>query len=179
VAQLDAQGNPTGAFVTQSAGTASNLGVEGELAIDAADWLQVFGNFGYIDGGIDKDGAFSPAFSGARFRLQPEWQAAGGFTVDYDFGGVRFFATPSISYRSQIFFEVPNNPLIAQGAVTLVNARAGLSFADERFEIAGFIRNATDEDYLLDAGNTGGAFGIPTFIPAEPQFYGVEVSARF
>lgn len=179
VAQLDANGNPTGAFVTQSAGTASNLGVEGELAIDVADWLQVFANAGYIDGGIDEDGAFSPAFSGARFRLQPELQASGGFTVDYDFGGVRFFATPSVSYRSQIFFEVPNNPLISQDAVTIVNARAGISFGEERFEIAGFIRNAFDEDYLLDAGNTGGAFGIPTFIPAEPQFYGVEVSAKF
>lgn len=180
VAQVDANGNPTGAFVTQSAGTASNLGVEGELAIDVADWLQVFGNFGFIDGGIDEDGAFSPAFSGARFRLQPEVQASGGFTVDYELGsGMRFFATPSVSYRSQIFFEVPNNPLISQEAVTIVNARAGISFADNRYEIAGFIRNAFNENYLLDAGNTGGAFTIPTFIPAEPQFYGIEVSARF
>jgi iron complex outermembrane recepter protein len=179
VAQLDANGNPTGAFVTASAGSASNLGVEGELAIEVANWLQLFGNFGYIDGGISEDDAFSPAFSGARFRLQPEVQASGGFTVDYDFGGVRFFATPSISHRSRIFFEVPNNPLIAQDAVTIVNARAGVSFGDDRFEIAGFIRNAFDENYLLDAGNTGGAFGIPTFIPAEPQFYGVEVSASF
>ena len=47
--------------------------------------------------------------------------------------------------------------------MTLVNARAGLSFADERYTIAGFIRNATDENYLLDAGNTGGAFTVPTF----------------
>jgi outer membrane receptor protein involved in Fe transport len=180
VAQLDANGNPTGAFVTQSAGKASNLGVEAELSVDVTDWLNVFGNVGYIDGGIDEDGAFSPAFSGARFRLQPEIQAAGGFTVDYEFGnGMRFFATPSVTHRSRIFFEVPNNPLIAQEAVTLVNARAGLSFADERYEIAGFIRNAFNEDYLLDAGNTGGAFGIPTFIPAEPQFYGVEVTAKF
>ena len=180
VAQLDDQGNPTGAFVTASAGSASNLGVEAELAVDVADWLQLFGNFGYIDGGIDEDGAFSPAFSGARFRLQPEWQASGGFTVDYEFGnGMRFFLTPSVTHRSRIFFEVPNSPLISQEAVTLVNARGGLSFADGRYEIAGFIRNATDEDYLLDAGNTGGAFTIPTFIPAEPRFYGVQLTARF
>ena len=79
----------------------------------------------------------------------------------------------------RIFFEVPNNPLISQEGVTLVNARAGISFGDDRFEIAGFIRNATDEDYLLDAGNTGGAFGIPTFIPAEPRLYGVSAKARF
>lgn len=179
VAELDAQGNPTLRFVTESAGTASNLGVEGELAIDFTDWLQVFGNFGFIDGGIDEDGAFRPDFSGARFRLQPEFQASGGFTVDYEFGnGVRFFATPSVSYRSQIFFEVPNNPLISQPGATIVNARAGISFADERYEIAGFIRNAFDEEYLLDAGNTGGAFGVPTFIPGEPRFYGVELTAR-
>ncbi|MEL6667133.1 MAG: TonB-dependent receptor [Pseudomonadota bacterium] len=171
---------PVGTFITQSAGSASNLGVEGEIAVDLADWLRVFGNFGYIDGGIDEDGAFSPAFSGARFRLQPEFQASGGFTIDYEFGnGTRFFATPSVTHRSRIFFEVPNSDLISQEAVTLVNARAGISFADERYEIAGFIRNAFDEDYLLDAGNTGGAFGIPTFIPAEPRFYGIQVTARF
>jgi iron complex outermembrane recepter protein len=180
VADVDANGNPTGAFVTRSAGKASNLGVEAEVSVDVTDWLNVFANVGYIDGGIDKDGAFSPQFSGARFRLQPEVQAAGGFTVDYEFGnGMRFFATPTITHRGQIFFEVPNNPLISQDAVTLVNARAGLSFGDERYEIAGFIRNATGEDYLLDAGNTGGAFTIPTFIPAEPRFYGVELTARF
>ena len=180
IAQLDAQGNPTGAFITASAGSASNLGVEGELAVELTDWFQVFGNFGFIDGGIDEDGAFSPAFSGARFRLQPEFQASGGFSVDYDLGnGVRFFATPSVTHRSTIFFEVPNSDLISQGPVTLVNARAGVSFADDRYEVAGFIRNAFDEEYLLDAGNTGGAFGVPTFIPAEPQFYGIQVTARF
>lgn len=171
---------PVGTFITQSAGSASNLGVEGEIAVEATDWLQLFGNFGYIDGGIDEDGAFSPAFSGARFRLQPEFQASGGFSVNYEFGdSARFFFTPSVTHRSQIFFEVPNNPLISQDSVTLVNARAGVSFAGDRYEIAGFIRNAFDEDYLLDAGNTGGAFGIPTFIPAEPQFFGIELTARF
>lgn len=180
VAQRDANGYPTGAFITQSAGKASNLGVEAEVAVEVSDWLRLFGNVGFIDGGIDKDGAFSPAFSGARFRLQPEWQASGGFTIDKTFeGGMRFFATPSITHRSRIFFEVPNNPLIAQGPVTLVNARAGVSFADDRYEIAGFIRNAFDEDYLLDAGNTGGAFTVPTFIPAEPRFYGLQVTMRF
>jgi outer membrane receptor protein involved in Fe transport len=180
VQELDANGNPTGRTTTESAGKASNLGVEAELAVEVADWLSLFGNAGYIDGGIDENNAFAPQFSGARFRLQPEWQAAGGFTVDYEFGnGMRFFLTPSVTHRSRIFFEVPNNPLISQGPVTLVNARGGLSFADGRYEIAGFIRNAFDEDYLLDAGNTGGAFGIPTFIPAEPQFYGVQVTAKF
>ncbi|MBI1403204.1 MAG: TonB-dependent receptor [Porphyrobacter sp.] len=180
VQELDANGNPTGRTITQSAGKASNLGVEAELAFEVSDWLNVFGNVGYIDGGIDKNDSYDPRFSGARFRLQPEWQAAGGFTIDKDLGnGLRFFLTPSVTYRSRIFFEVPNNPLISQGPVTLLNARGGIGFGDGRYEIAGFIRNATNKDYLLDAGNTGGAFTIPTFIPAEPRFYGVQLTAKF
>lgn len=41
------------------------------------------------------------------------------------------------------------------------------------------IGKRSNEDFLLDAGNTGGAFGVPTFIPGEPRFYGVEVTAKF
>jgi iron complex outermembrane receptor protein len=165
---------------TQSAGTATNLGVEAEIAIRAADWLQVFGNVGYIDGGIDKKNTFAPAFSGARFRLQPEWQAAGGFTIDTPLGdGARFFMTPSITYRSKIFFELPNNPRTSQGPVTLINVRGGVSFADDKYELSAFMRNVTDKNYLLDAGNTGGAFGIPTYIPGEPRFFGAAFTARF
>ncbi|TCD06592.1 TonB-dependent receptor [Erythrobacteraceae bacterium CFH 75059] len=170
---------PNGTTVTQSAGTASNLGVEAEASIRPARGVDLFAAVGYIDGGIDEDSRFAPQFSGARFRLQPEWQAAAGFTLDAPLGaGMRVFATPSVTYRSRIFFELPNNPLIAQEAVTLVNARGGVSFAGDRFEVAAFIRNATNERYLLDAGNTGGAFGIPTFIPAEPRLYGVQLTAR-
>lgn len=169
-----------GTSITQSAGKASNLGVEAEVSVRATNWLSLFGNVGFIDGGIDKNNTFAPQFAGARFRLQPEWQAAGGFTIDAPIGnGMRVFATPSVTYRSHIFFEVPNKAAIAQDPVTLVNVRAGVSFMDERFELAGYVRNATNKRYLLDAGNTGGAYGIPSYIPAEPRFYGVQLSAKF
>ncbi|QTD55631.1 TonB-dependent receptor [Parasphingorhabdus cellanae] len=173
--------NPeTGLAETQSAGSAKNFGVEAEVGIQAADWLNIFANIGYIDGGIDNSDDIADNFRDARFRLQPEVQAAGGFTIDYPINdNTRFFMTPSITYRSKIFFQIPNDPAISEDAVTLVNLRAGMSFANDQFELAGFARNLTNENYLLDAGNTGGAFGIPTFIPAEPRFYGVELTARF
>ncbi|MXO65215.1 TonB-dependent receptor [Altericroceibacterium endophyticum] len=175
----DPSGLPVGSSITESAGSASNLGFEGDLQIRPSDWLTLFGNVGYIDGGID-DGESNGIYAGDRFRLQPEWQWAAGFSIDAPLsGGARFFATPSVTYRSKIYFEVPNSEVVSQGPVTLVNAKAGVSFADDQYKIAVFGRNITDEDYLLDAGNTGGAFGIPTFIPAEPRMYGVELTARF
>lgn len=164
---------------TVSAGTASNLGVEAEVAIQPTSWLNIFANGGYIDGGID-DKPANGRFAGDQFRLQPRFQAAAGFTIDAPMGnGMRVFATPSLTYRSKIYFEVPNSEAISQKGVMLVNLRAGVSFAEDRYEISAFVRNATDRNYLLDAGNTGGAFGIPTFIPAKPRFYGAQLTGRF
>ena len=170
---------PNGVTRTESAGTATNKGVEAEISVRPFNWFTAFGNVGYIDGGIDNTPTIAANFRGAKFRLQPEIQASGGFTIDADIGsGLRVFATPTVTYRSRFFFEIPNNSLIAQGPVTLANVRAGIGFGD-RFEVAAFARNMFDADYLLDAGNTGGAFGIPSFIPAEPRLYGVQVFAKF
>ncbi|WP_442955420.1 TonB-dependent receptor [Parasphingorhabdus sp.] len=172
--------NGNGVTETQSAGSAKNFGVEAEINMQASDWLSLFANIGYIDGGIDGKPTNPASFSGARFRLQPEVQTAAGFTVDYPINDTtRFFMTPSVTHRSRIYFEIPNDSAISQGPVTLVNLRTGVSFADEQFEIAGFARNLTNKDYLLDAGNVGGGFGIPTLIPAEPRFYGMQLSAKF
>lgn len=170
---------PNGTTQTQSAGTATNKGVEAELTIKPTSWLSIFGNIGYIDGGIDNKPTIAANFRGAKFRLQPEVQASGGFTINAPLGGVTFFATPSVTYRSSMFFEIPNNPVTSQAAVTLVNVNAGFRFGGDRFEISAFARNLLNEDYLLDAGNTGGAFGIPSFIPAEPRLYGIRVGAKF
>lgn len=168
-----------GKQVTRSAGSAKNLGVEGEIQVKPASWISLFANAGYISGGIDKTAA-NGVYAGDQFRLQPKVQAAGGVTIDAPVGnGIAVFATPSITYRSKIYFEVPNNPLISQGPVTLVNLRGGLRFGDGAFEIAGNVHNMFDKHYLLDAGNTGEGFGYPTFIPAQPRFYSVELTAKF
>jgi iron complex outermembrane recepter protein len=171
---------PNGTTVTQSAGSATNKGVEAEMTLSPTNWLKIFANGAYIDGGIDNRPDIAPNFRGAKFRLQPDYQASAGLIIDAPLGNVTVFATPSITYRSKLFFETPNLDSRSQGPVTLVNLVGGVRFGeDERFEVSGFIRNLFNKDYLLDAGNTGGAFGIPTFIPGEPRFFGVKLGAKF
>ncbi|WP_067734326.1 TonB-dependent receptor [Novosphingobium naphthalenivorans] len=169
----------TGVSKTESAGSAANFGVEGELEARFTDWLRAFGNFGFISGGVD-DTASNGVYAGNQFRLQPKWQWAAGFMLNAPVTETtRVFLTPSVTYRSKIYFELPNKEAISQDPVTLVNLRGGVSFANDRFEVAGYARNLTDKRYLLDAGNTGGGFGYPTFIPAEPRTYGIELTARY
>lgn len=44
---------------------------------------------------------------------------------------------------------------------------------------AGLLRNAFDRADLLGAGNTGGGFHIPNFIPGGPRIDGARQTARF
>lgn len=169
-----------GATVTRSAGSANNLGVELEGNLAVHRWLSLFATFAHIDGGIADDPA-NGVFAGNRFRLQPDTTASGGATLRVPVGSsATFYATPSVTYRSKVFFELPNRDAISQDGYTLVNLRAGMEFGDQgRFHIGGFARNLTNARYLIDAGNTGGSFGAPTYIAGEPRFYGVELGARF
>ena len=167
-----------GVTTTQSAGSAKNLGVEAEGNLRLGQVLTLFGSFAYIDGGIGKDAA-NGVFAGNRFRLQPEITAAAGATLRVPVGSAALYATPSATYQSKVFFELPNNNAISQGGYTLVNVRAGMEFAEGRYRIGGFARNLTNKRYLIDAGNTGGGFGVPTYIAGEPRFYGVELGGKF
>ncbi len=167
-----------GVTTTQSAGSAKNLGVELEGNLKLASYLTTFGSFAYIDGGIGDDSA-NGVFAGNRFRLQPETTASGGLMLRLPVGGATLYATPSINYRTKVFFELPNSQAVSTPGYTLVNARAGLEFAQGRYSVGGFVRNATNKRYLIDAGNVGASFGVPTYIAGEPRFYGVELGAKF
>ena len=64
-------------------------------------------------------------------------------------------------------------------AFGVVNLRAGIRDQKGKWEVIGFANNLFNQEYLLDGGNTGGAFGIPTFIRGLPRLFGVEAVARF
>ena len=42
-----------------------------------------------------------------------------------------------------------------------------------------FVENLFDKEYIKDAGNSGDALGLPTFIAGEPRTYGIQLTARF
>ena len=167
-----------GVTTTQSAGKAKNPGVEFEGNLKLGRFLQVFGAFAYVDGKIANNASYG-VYAGDQFRLQPKYSASGGATLRVPAGDLTFYATPSATYQSKQYFELPNSEAISQGGYTLVNVRAGVEIAQGKYRIGGFARNAFDKKYLIDAGNTGGGFGIPTYIRGEPRVYGVEVAGKF
>ncbi|WP_373488857.1 TonB-dependent receptor [Blastomonas sp.] len=169
--------NQQGQVVPVNAGNAGNFGVEVEGALRFGDNVRVFANYAYIDAKISSP---NPAFQDNRFRLQSKHTAAAGIDVNVPISaGTSLFFFPTVTYSSEQFFEIPNTPRISEDGYVLVNARAGVRFGDGAFEITAFARNLFDEKYLIDAGNTGGAFGTATFIAGEPRLYGVQLGATF
>jgi outer membrane receptor protein involved in Fe transport len=158
---------------------ATNKGVEVEFNAALSPNVSLFANGAYIDARVNNQPRFGN-FAGDRFRLQSQWQGSAGANFRLPLSGsIELFANPNVTHRSSVFFELPNNPVTSQGPVTLVNLRAGIRDTKARWEIIGFASNLLNKEYLLDGGNTGGAFGIPTFIRGLPRLFGVEAVARW
>jgi len=177
-------------FVTSNAGEATSYGFEAQARWRPSRNVTLFATYAW------NHSRFSTGVrDGNRFRLSPDHTLAIGGQFGVDLGPGRLSFVPSLTYQSRIFFDDDNDrpdlqtlasgAFVAdllqdevQGGYALVNARLGYEFAD-RFEIELFVSNLFDEDYIRDAGNTGNAAGLPTFVAGDPRFYGVQATVRF
>lgn len=177
-------------FVTTNAGKAESYGAELQARWAPTDALSLFGTYAYNHSRF-KTGVRD----GNRFRLSPDHSFSLGATYAVPVAGGSIDLTPSVTYRSKVFFDDDNDrpdlQTMAAGALVadlvqdefqdgyaLVDARLGYNFR-ERARIEAFVTNLFDENYIKDAGNTGDAIGLPTFIAGEPRLYGMRGIVRF
>ena len=173
------QQDDAGQFFTANAGSATNFGAEFEVRALLSDSLEMFANAAYIDATIDDDND-NGNLAGNRFRLQPENTFSAGLVYDAPLSGELSLTGSFVyTYRSEVFFEEDNNPLIKEGDISLANAKVGIANHNAGWAVSLFANNLFDEEYLVDAGNTGGSFGYPTFVAGPPAFYGIEASISF
>ncbi len=174
--------SPAGIPMTVNGGNASATGAEFSLILRASDTLQAFATYGYVDASFDErdDAGRVQSLAGNRFRLTPEHTASAGIDWRFDLrAGLQAYVRPSWNWRSQVYFEDENRPGIEQAGYALLDLRAGVTFGDGRWDLGGFVKNAGDRNFLIDAGNTGRVFGLPTFIVGSPRTWGLELTGRF
>ncbi|MCC5919093.1 MAG: TonB-dependent receptor [Cyclobacteriaceae bacterium] len=164
------------------AGEATALGAETSFRYALNKNLSFFGNYAYIRARFDDtDADGNPQdFAGNRFRLTPDHS----FSVGLDVRGkinntTSYFFRPTYTWKSDVFFEEENQAGIEQAAFGLLNLRMGVSLLENRVELAIYGSNLLDEQFLIDAGNTGQNFLTPTFIAGPPRFFGFQVTGRF
>ena len=176
--------NSAGQVVTANAGEAAATGFEGQLNLRPTSNIEVFGTYAYNHARFGNG-----IFEGKSFRLSPDHSLSLGARFTAAVPGGTLAVTPTYTWQSKIFFDANNDiPALQtndkiqdelQESYGLMNLRVGYTPAQGPWAVELFATNLLDEDYIKDAGNTGGAFGIPTFIAGEPRYYGVSFSIRY
>ncbi len=173
-----------------NAGKAKSYGFEGQLQFAAMSGLDLLATYAYSHARFD-----GGAYDGNRFRLSPDNTLSLAAIWRFDGLGGTFEVTPSYTWQSKVFFDDSNDRAIfqqppsvfvadsiqdeLQKAYGLVNLRAFWTPASAPLKFEVFATNLLDEDYIIDAGNTGDALGLPTFIAGPPRMVGAGVTYRF
>ena len=177
-------------FVPSNAGEATAYGFEGQMFWRSAPNVDLFGTYGYNHARFE-----SGAREGNSFRLSPDHSFSVGASVRLSMLGGELDVRPTYSWQSKVFFDDNNDRAIFQTAASqfvadtiqdeyqdaygLLNLRMAFTPASGPWKIEAFVENALDEEYITDAGNTGDALGLPSYIAGPPRMYGLAVSVRY
>lgn len=164
-----------------NAGKAEGKGFEASLRGEIISGLNLITSYAYTDAGytlfFDSTGR---DLSGNRFRLSPEHKASLGLAYEQPVTEtLSVTARLTQFYQSKTFFNADNLPYESQGGYGLTNIGLGLSSPEQGWRVEAYVNNLFDKDYLLDLGNTGKSFGLPTAIRGEPRIAGIRFNHDF
>lgn len=176
--------NSAGQIVATNAGEADATGFEGQFTYRPTGLFEIFGTYGYSHARFGNG-----LFEGNSFRLSPDHSVSLGLRAALRLAGGELAFVPTYTWQSKVYFD-SNNDLPqfqtsdriqdeVQKAYGLLNLRVAYQRDEAPWKVEAFVTNALDQDYIKDAGNTGDAFGIATFIAGEPRYYGIGFSMRY
>ncbi len=174
-----------GTLTTVNAGEAQAYGFEGQVQGQPTEWASLFATYSYNHARLT-----SGAYDGNSFRNSPDHTfSVGAFLSAPLTDALEVYFTPTYSWQSKFFFSDNNDkPALQpadfaidefQDAYGLLNLRAGVRAPDSRWALEFALKNALNENYVIDAGNTGDNFGIPSFIAGTPRMFTAELSFTF
>jgi iron complex outermembrane receptor protein len=80
-------------------------------------------------------------------------------------------------YQSGQFFSVNNDPLLAQRAYSVANARISLTTRGDSLTLSAYGRNVGNRSYLVGAYDLS-TYGFDEYVPGDPRTYGFTVQYR-
>ncbi|MFN3815247.1 TonB-dependent receptor [Brevundimonas sp.] len=175
-------------FITTNAGEAESYGFEGQVFYAASDALDLFATYGFNHSRFGNG-----IYEGNSFRLSPDHMASVGAVWRVRAGAGAFEIQPTYTWQSEVFFDDDNdlpalqaNNLVPdliqdefQDSYGLLSLRLRYAPDSANWGVELFGDNLLDEEFIKDAGNTGDALGMPTFIPGRPRTWGINLSLRY
>jgi iron complex outermembrane receptor protein len=176
----------SGTFVSQftNAAEAHAQGVELELFARPHERLSITGTLGWLDaeyeefnilvGGVVTDVSDRPLVN------SPRWNASLGATYEQPIGGAMIaVAHVDGAYRGERAVEITASPELTQENHGLLNAFVALKASNERWEIRGGVKNATDEAIRVQGFNLSEFPGVQLGFFTAPRTYDVRLILRY
>lgn len=171
-----------GRYITRNAGRAHAPGIELSLqhsfnvdigALFNYTWMQARFN------AVGENGS-RQALASNRLRMSPDNSVSLALMYSHEIGSnLRVYLRPNYVWEDRMFFDDKNIAGLEQKAYGSLNLRTGISFDAGLWDLGLWAANLTDKKYLIDAGNTGATFGLPTYIRGAPRTFEVSLSGRF
>ena len=172
-------------FALSNAGKQSTKGIEFDTVLTPADPLVFTFAMTYLDANYDSF-VNSPVgdLSGQRPGGIPEFSFASSVTYTHDFGasGTQLIGRVDFAHESSTNINngLPTfgaNPIFKRES-NLVNASLTLALANG-LEVAGFVRNLTNDRYILTVFDGVAQAGTVSGYPSAPRTYGGTVRFKF
>ena len=179
-ASVEVGGMPV--FITQNAGDAEIFGFELELQAYPTPTVQITASVGHLDSEIVTLDPRVPPDSvslGNVLPKAPAWTFALGVQNSRELAN-RAVLISRLDYtsREKTYPDFANTEAVAQPHYGLLNARLAYAPPSNRWDVAVFGTNLTNEQYL-EAGFSTGAFGLDLGIPGRPREWGIEATFNF
>lgn len=176
--RADSTGNLV--LVTENGGTATIQGLEVDLTVQPAERWNIVAGFGYLDAEYDDLNDGVSISKNDDLPYTPEF--TGNLGVAYSlplFDGYLMTLRADVSYRASHYVDVENSEDIKTDGLTLVNTRLTVTSDSDKWELAVFATNLTDEEYHLAGLATSDSFGHVEATMGAPIEWGALLSYRF
>lgn len=138
--------------VISNAGKSTIFGAEFELTAQLTEnWLTTFG-LGLLDTEYDEfDAGLLGDLSGNELAAAPEINFNGLIKYEQELGNGVFSAQVDFTYTDDQFFSANNDPILTEEGYWLAGARVAYKMMDEKLEVALWVKNLFDKEYVTDA----------------------------
>lgn len=119
-------------------------------------------------------------FSGNRLINSPEFSFTGYATWMFDFDGIgRIGPRFDWTFKDRVYFNQNNQRPLSQRPLWLFNLRLEYQSPDGTIEVAGWVRNLLDEQYIGDAIDLSSFAAKIVYAIGDPRTYGVTMAVRY
>lgn len=161
-----------------NAAASSLAGAEAELAWKPITGLLAQVGAGYTYSRFDSfDSPTGGNLTGNTLPSAPKTNLNGLIRYELPVSAGTFAVQLDGKYQSKQFFSVDNDPLLAQGGYTILNARISYSTLEDRLIISAWGRNIGNRNYLASAYDLS-AYGFDQYVVGDPRTFGVTVRYR-